>query len=128
MIMTKASTFTSPATTTTASFGSLKRHLGNCALAAGIVTGIVAADMSGVSPYFPVVGQAQALPGHPLTPLSAAGVHRRAVRRAIRRSAILYGALPRACVRTSIDGTVVFRCGGTYYQPWRGRYVVVFID
>ena len=66
--------------------------------------------------------------GRPATPGSVAGVARRTTRRVVRRSAIYVGALPAGCVRTSVNGTVVWGCGGTYYQPYGGRYVVVYID
>lgn len=73
-------------------------------------------------------GQAEALVGRPLTPLSVAGVARRTTRRVIRRGAYYYATLPPACVRTYVHGYDVYSCGGAYYQYWRGRYVVVTID
>jgi hypothetical protein len=88
---------------------------------------LIGADMTGLAPMPPLVGEAQALPGHPLTPLSAAGVARRTTRRMVRRSTVFINALPAGCVRASIDGVTVWRCGGTYYQPYRGRYVVVYV-
>ncbi|MDW9619345.1 hypothetical protein [Sinorhizobium meliloti] len=71
------------------------------------------------------IGNAQARVGRPLTP---AGVARRTTRRTIRRSAIYVAALPAACVKTSVSGTVLWQCGATYYQPYGGRYVVVYVD
>lgn len=79
-------------------------------------------------PWLSPVGEAQARVGRPLTPGSVAGVARRTTRRTIRRSTVYVAALPAGCVRTSVNGTVVWRCGGTYYQPYGGRYVVVYID
>jgi hypothetical protein len=75
-----------------------------------------------------LVSQAEARVGRPRTPASIAGVARRTTRRVIRRSAIYVSTLPASCVRVSINGAAVWRCGGTYYQPYSGRYVVVYID
>ncbi len=55
-------------------------------------------------------------------------VARRTTRRVIRRSSIYVATLPAGCVRTSVNGVVVWSCGGAYYQPYGGRYVVVYID
>ncbi|MDK1373686.1 MULTISPECIES: hypothetical protein [unclassified Sinorhizobium] len=74
------------------------------------------------------VSEAQAIVGRPLTPASVAGVARRTTRRVIRRSSVYVAALPAGCVRTSVSGAVVWRCGGAYYQPYGDRYVVVYID
>jgi hypothetical protein len=75
-----------------------------------------------------VVGEAQARVGRPMTPVSVAGVARRTTRRAIRRSTIYVATLPRSCTQVNIDGTVLQQCGGTYYQPHQGQYVVVYVD
>ncbi|WP_245525093.1 hypothetical protein [Mesorhizobium sp. M8A.F.Ca.ET.165.01.1.1] len=80
-----------------------------------------------VAPFASFVGEAQARVGHPLTPGSVAGVARRTTRRTIRRSTIYVTTLPAACVKASINGTVLWHCGSTYYQPYGGRYVVVHI-
>lgn len=74
------------------------------------------------------VSDAHAIIGRPLTPGSVAGVARRTTRRVIRRSSMYVATLPAGCVRTAVNGTVVWRCGGAYYQPYGGRYVVVYID
>src|SRR5262245_9552444 len=79
-------------------------------------------------PVLSVVTDAQAVVGRPATPGSAAGVARRTTRRVIRRSSVYVNTLPKGCVRTSVNGAVVWRCGPTYYQPYRGRYVVVYIN
>lgn len=79
-------------------------------------------------PMVGIVSEAHAIVGRPLTPGSVAGVARRTTRRVIRRSAIYVATLPAGCVRTSINGAVIWQCGGTYYQPYGGRYVVVYID
>jgi len=47
----------------------------------------------------------------------------------IRRSTIYVNTLPAGCVRRSYGGSVVWKCGSTYYQPYGGtRYVVVYIN
>jgi hypothetical protein len=93
----------------------------------GLGLALLATDLSGIAPTPAFVGKAEARAGQPWTPASGAGVARRAARRAVRRSTIYVATLPPACVRTSIDGVAVWRCGGTYYQAYRGRYVVVTI-
>ncbi|NRQ17654.1 hypothetical protein BHMPCIPO_04916 [Ensifer sesbaniae] len=89
---------------------------------------MLAADALAPAPFGSFVPEAQAVVGRPLTPGSVAGVARRTTRRVIRRSTVYVAALPTGCVRTSVNGTVVWRCGGVYYQPYGGRYVVVYID
>lgn len=74
------------------------------------------------------VSEAHAVVGRPLTPGSVAGVARRTTRRVIRRSSVYVAALPAGCVRTTVNGILIWRCGGVYYQPYGGRYVVVYID
>jgi hypothetical protein len=74
------------------------------------------------------VSQAEARVGRPRTPASVAGVARRTTRRVVRRSAIYVSTLPASCVKVSVNGAAVWRCGGTYYQPYSGRYVVVYVD
>jgi hypothetical protein len=60
------------------------------------------------------------------------GVYRRTVvrgrpyaRRRLIRTGAYIGALPRGCARVNRYGYVVWRCGGVFYQPYGGRYVVV---
>jgi hypothetical protein len=74
------------------------------------------------------VGDAQAIIGRPLTPVSVAGVARRTTRRVIRRTAVYVAVLPAGCTTVNIDGTVLSQCGGTYYQPYNGQYVVVIVE
>jgi hypothetical protein len=71
---------------------------------------------------------AAAVVGRPATPVSAAGVARRTTRRVIRRSAIYVATLPVGCTTVYIDGTSLYSCGGTYYQPYGTQYVVVYVD
>ena len=46
----------------------------------------------------------------------------------IRRSTTYVAVLPKGCVRTRIGGVVLWQCGTVYYQPYRGSYVVVYIN
>ena len=45
--------------------------------------------------------------------------------RRIVRTGVYISALPGGCSRVNRYGYVVWRCGGVYYQPYGGRYVVV---
>ena len=101
-------------------------RLAGIALATFVIT--LADGFGPVAPYVSLVGDAYAVVGRPATPGSVAGVARRTTRRVVRRSTIYVSALPAGCVQTSVNGGVVWRCGGTYYQPYGGRYVVVYID
>ncbi|BCH29038.1 hypothetical protein MesoLjLc_09680 [Mesorhizobium sp. L-8-10] len=89
---------------------------------------MLAVDSLVPTPIGSFVSTAHAVVGRPATPGSVAGVARRTTRRVIRRSSIYVATLPAGCARTSVNGTVVWSCGGTYYQPYGGRYVVVYID
>ncbi|MFU0505770.1 hypothetical protein [Pseudaminobacter sp. NGMCC 1.201702] len=80
------------------------------------------------TPFGSFISAAHAVVGRPLTPGSVAGVARRTTRRVIRRSSIYAATLPAGCTKMSINGAVVWRCGGIYYQPYGGRYVVVYVD
>jgi hypothetical protein len=75
-----------------------------------------------------LLSEANARIGRPATPGSVAGVARRTTRRTVRRSAIYITALPAGCARATVYGTLVWRCGGTYYQSSGSRYVVVYVD
>ncbi|KOF20076.1 hypothetical protein AC244_09200 [Ensifer adhaerens] len=97
-----------------------------CAAIAGLA--MLAVDSLMPMPFGSFVSEAQAVVGRPVTPGSVAGVARRTTRRVIRRSAVYVAALPSGCVKTSINGVLIWRCGGIYYQPYDGRYVVVYID
>lgn len=75
-----------------------------------------------------LTSQVEARVGRPATPVSVAGVARRSTRRVIRRSTVYVATLPRGCTTVIIDNVSVYSCGGTYYQPYQGQYVVVVID
>jgi hypothetical protein len=74
------------------------------------------------------IQEAVAVIGRPATPGSVAGVSRRTTRRVIRRSTIYAASLPAGCSTVIIEGTSLYQCGGTYYQPYGSQYVVVYID
>lgn len=75
-----------------------------------------------------VVPEAQGVIGRPLTPLSYAGVARRTTRRMIYATSVYVATLPRGCTSIVIEGTSLYQCGATYYQPGGGRYVVVRVQ
>lgn len=102
------------------------RSLRSIALGVGLVAAALVVD--GWLPIGLVIKDAQAVVGRPMTPASVAGVARRTTRRTIRRSAIYVSALPRGCSTVVISGSSLYSCGGTYYQPYSGRYVVVYVD
>ncbi len=82
-------------------------------------------------PWLPggmTVEEAHAVPGRPATPTSAAGVARRTTRRRIRRTTIYVATLPRSCSKVNTEGTVLYLCGGTYYQAHGTQYVVCNVD
>lgn len=101
----------------------------NYALAAGVISSCLLVDglLSDPPGGFFVVS-AEARVGRPVTPRSVAGVARRTTRRVVRRSTVYIAALPAGCARVVVNGVALSRCGGVYYQPYSGRYVVVYVD
>jgi hypothetical protein len=113
-----------------------------------------------VPPWVPVpdafVGEASAIRGRPLTPVSYAGVARRSSRRIVRRdvayssaAAATYTAapapapaqsasppvgtvvnqLPSGCVSSPRNGIEYFNCGGVYYRPVvQGNNLVYMVE
>jgi hypothetical protein len=106
----------------------MRNHSRWIGIAVAALAMFLAASIDPIAPFASFIGEAHAVLGRPATPGSVAGVARRTTRRVIRRSAIYASTLPAGCVRTSVNGVVVWRCGPTYYQPYGGRYVVVYID
>lgn len=46
----------------------------------------------------------------------------------IQHTTIYIDTLPKGCVMTTYSGgVVVWKCGGLYYQPYKGRYVRVYV-
>ena len=98
-------------------------------LGIGMAVGLaIATVVDGVLSSGLVVGDAQAVIGRPLTPVSVAGVARRTARRTVRRTTIYAATLPRGCTTVVLEGTTLHQCGATYYQPYGGQYVVVHVD
>jgi hypothetical protein len=52
----------------------------------------------------------------------------RPVARRVVRSAIYIATLPPRCVRVRINNVSYWSCRGRYYQSYRGRYVLVYIN
>jgi hypothetical protein len=96
----------------------------------GLAGGLLAASVvfDGVFGSRLAMEKASAIVGRPATPVSAAGVARRTTRRVIRRSAVYVAALPSGCTTVVIEGTSVYQCGTSYYQPYGNQYEVVYID
>ena len=84
--------------------------------------------MGGVLEGLSLVGEAQAIVGRPLTPVSYAGVARRTTRRMIYRTSVYVAVLPPACTVVVVEGASLHYCGSTYYQPYGTQYVVVYVD
>ncbi len=79
-----------------------------------------------------LISEAEARVGRPMSPGSVAGVARRTsrrhYRRSIRRSTIYITTLPTTCIQETIESTVLWHCGTTYYQRSGTQYVVVYVD
>jgi hypothetical protein len=101
----------------------------NYVLAVGMISSFLLVD-DGVlrDPSIGFVSNAEARVGRPLTPGSVAGVSRRTTRRVVRRSSIYIASLPAGCTKVVVNGMALSLCGGVYYQPYSGRYVVVYVD
>lgn len=102
-------------------------------LALGLTAAFMFADVNlelsapgGVS--FRIGSPAEARVGHPLTPLSYAGVARRTTRRVVTRTAVRVSVLPPSCVYGPYYGGYYYRCGGIYYARQGGVYVQVIIN
>jgi hypothetical protein len=78
--------------------------------------------------FQPVVGDAEARVGRPLTPVSVAGTARRTTRRVVRRTAYRVAALPPGCPYGPYYGGYYYYCGGKYYEQSGNTYVVVVFD
>jgi hypothetical protein len=93
----------------------------------------VAGELTGTGPLLLGGGEAHAVIGRPLTPLSYAGVARRTTRRAAYAGAMappvavaapvvptagVVTALPGGCARADAAGGVYYQCGVARYQPY----------
>lgn len=114
-----------------------KRMLGGLVVLAALA---VAGELTGTSPLLLGGGDAHAVIGRPLTPMSYAGVARRTTRRAAYAGAAYAGAayaapvaaapvpvapaagvvttLPGGCARADAAGGVYYQCGAARYQPY----------
>ena len=105
------------------------------------LAGLWSLDLAPEAPFTPVlVGDAEAVVGRPVTPVSVAGVARRTTRRAVYATSAstsaaapapaptpapaagpptgtVVTALPAGCESVVIDGANYFNCSGVYYQP-----------
>ena len=71
---------------------------------------------------------AEARIGHPLTPLSYAGVARRTTRRVEYRTAATIATLPAGCIYGPYYGAYYYRCGSLYYARSGSAYVQVIVN
>ena len=107
-----------------------KRALGAVAVLAALT---VAGELTGTGPLLLGGGEAHAVIGRPLTPMSYAGVARRTTRRAAYAGAVaapvaaaapvvpaagVVTALPGGCARADAAGGVYYQCGAARYQPY----------
>ncbi|WP_295399901.1 hypothetical protein [uncultured Thiocystis sp.] len=103
-----------------------RRPVNSIVLGLGLIAAALIVD--GWLPIGFAIKEAQAVVGRPMTPGSVAGVARRTTRRTIRRSAVYVSTLPAGCTTVVVEGAALKRCGGSYYQPYDGRYAVVYVD
>jgi hypothetical protein len=108
-----------------------KRMLGGLMVIAALAA---AGELTGTSPLLLGGGEAHAVIGRPLTPMSYAGVARRTTRRAAYAGAYagaapvavaapvpaagVVTALPAGCGRADAGGAVYYQCGAARYQPY----------
>lgn len=75
-----------------------------------------------------VISTAQADVLLPRAPRSVGGVARRTTRRVVRRTTNYVAVLPAGCEVVVINNVSMHNCGGVYYEPYNGQYVVVVVD
>lgn len=108
-----------------------KRALGALAVLAALT---LAGELTGTGPLLLGGGDAHAVIGRPLTPMSYAGVARRTTRRVAYAGAVatapvavaapvvptagVVTALPGGCARADAAGGVYYQCGAARYQPY----------
>jgi hypothetical protein len=107
-----------------------RRALGALVVIAALTA---AGELTGTGPLLLGGGEAHAVIGRPLTPLSYAGVARRTTRRAVYAGAVaspvavaapvvpaagVVTALPGGCARADAAGGVYYQCGAARYQPY----------
>lgn len=108
--------------------------------AVAIAALIALGEMSGSGPLLLGGGEAHAVIGRPLTPMSYAGVARRTTRRAVYAGAYyrppvyaapyaaapVVTALPAGCARVLVGGVVQYSCGTAAYRPYYDGPTVVY--
>jgi hypothetical protein len=107
-----------------------RRALGALVVIAALTA---AGELTGTGPLLLGGGEAHAVIGRPLTPLSYAGVARRTTRRAVYAGAVaspvavaapvvptagVVTVLPGGCARADAAGGVYYQCGAARYQPY----------
>jgi hypothetical protein len=114
-----------------------KRMLGGLVVIAALT---VAGELTGTGPLLLGGGEAHAVIGRPLTPMSYAGVARRTTRRAAYAGAYtgavaaapvvpaagVVTALPGGCARADAAGAVYYQCGAARYQPYYHGSTLVY--
>ncbi len=114
-----------------------KRMLGGLVAIAALT---VAGGLTGTSPLLLGGGDAHAVIGRPLTPMSYAGVARRTTRRAAYVGAAttpvavapvvpttsVVTSLPAGCARANASGGVYYECGAARYQPYYHGSTLVY--
>ena len=101
------------------------------ALLLGLVIGFPVVDDTIPIPKV-VVGDAEAVVGHPASPGSVAGHHRRTRRRVTgtgRRivAGTTIRVLPLGCSTLYVRGVITYVCTGIYYQPYYEGSNVVYV-
>jgi hypothetical protein len=115
-----------------------KRMLGGLVVIAALTA---AGELTGTGPLLLGGGDAHAVIGRPLTPVSYAGVARRTTRRAAYAGAYtgavaattpvvpaagVVTALPGGCARADGGGAVYYQCGAARYQPYYSGSTLVY--
>ena len=93
-----------------------------------LIKTLLGLGMAGVAIGLPLLADAR--PGRPATPTSAAGVRRRTRRRTRRRihRNMRLTSLPYGCNTTRVRGGVTYYyCGGIWYQPSYSGTTVVYV-
>jgi hypothetical protein len=116
-------------------------HLSTRALLVGVAALLAVGSLTGTGPLMLGNGEAEAVIGRPLTPMSYAGVARRTTRRAAYAGAYAHPAyvapvvtsstivttLPTGCAQVATGGGgVTYQCGGATYAPSYNGTTVVY--
>lgn len=102
--------------------------LRNCVVLALALATFVQVDPVSFVTGRSVSSEALAVVRRPVARRGAAGVVRRTTRRTIRRTNVYVRTLPAGCAKVTVNGTIVWHCGATYYQRTGSQYVVVHVN